>query len=734
MPTPGYLIGFTLSPVQAFIREARKAQDIWSGSLLLSHLAQAALARLDGAGCERISPAAVTFDPARPSVTNEGVVFAADRSTADAVHLAERAAEAVRSRWRDLAARTRACITGDHLLFRSDELARWDEQIAAQFTVAWAVEPAADRDNPEAAGALRRLRRLLTAAKRTRAVAPYTGDSRPKCTLCGAWEQMGPEGASVRDDNRFWENTLRERLACLPHGNEVRWVVTARLEGGGRERLCAVCLTKRLGPTLVLGPEVGFRNHDDPAYEGRFPSTTAVAWVEAKANLLSQARAWPDSYVPVLEQYVRAVGRYCEAADLPRGRHVLTCYDPIINELPNNLQVPARRFLELDGSWLAAGEREREDERGFVEDIAALDAARRELQEQRGELHRLTRDARPRVGIGRMPPVALLRADADRMGRLSAEVVAEGGLGAASRLSATLGQHALPAAVNAVEQDCRGKVVFAGGDELIALLPAARALAAAARVSRAYEQAGQECGFPQLTCSVAVVLVHPHSPLRIAINALTDLLDEAKEYRRDESWAGGTSDRSRRSLGLAVIPGSGNVKRGVIGLHVPHFRGTEIASRPVIDEVLLPLVEAIALDPEDGVAVSPKLFREWVELFEGFDAARLEELLPDGDSEGIALAEFRRLARRHTFVRAERGQAVLSDELRATLQTRLGETFSLVPDELRQALAADLTDRMRSLLLSGSYDRDNNARRAPAWDNLRGLLLAVVTLGTREIL
>ena len=47
-------------------------------------------------------------------------------------------------------------------------------------------------------------------------------------------------------------------------------------------------------------------------------------------------------------------------------------------------------------------------------------------------------------------------------------------------------------------------------------------------------------------------------------------------------------------------------------------------------------------------------------------------------------------------------------------------------------LTSSLTDRMWSLLLSGSWG-ERDAERAAAWPSLRGLLLGVTALGTREV-
>src|SRR4051812_31720600 len=81
-----HLLAFAITPVQRFIREARKAQDLWSGSLLLSHMALAALKHLRAGDPDRpemvlISPSPDALDAPtpeeriRPRVTNEAVAL-----------------------------------------------------------------------------------------------------------------------------------------------------------------------------------------------------------------------------------------------------------------------------------------------------------------------------------------------------------------------------------------------------------------------------------------------------------------------------------------------------------------------------------------------------------------------------------------------------------------------------------------------------------------------------------
>lgn len=672
MASSDWLAGFVLAPVQSFIEESRKAQDFWSSSLLLSDIVEAGLNAFETSGAQRISPARVdekVRDPARPSVTNEGIFLLEKRTAEDAVKLAREAADRVLTRWKGIADEVkRQLLEAD--LFRENELALWDEQVQVTFNVAWAVEPS----DANVAESLRRLRRLLASAKRVRAVHPYLGDGRAKCTLSGDYEFMGPQ-----DDftgRHFWSKVIPERLKRLTPREGLRWAITARLEGDGRERLCAVSLIRRLAPLLVLRKDrdLGGDPGKDESSPLRFPSTTAIAWMETKRLLVEAAQRDPKSFIRPLEEFVGAVEAYCDASELPQGRHVLPCHESLVENCSGALQTAVSKFLRLDGSWL--GENERDQPRGFGREPGEPRTELRALREARTALARLA----PQVGIGRTPPLALIRADGDRLGKLSSEMARREHLRGLEKLSEALGSRVMPACIQAIEKDCFGKVIFAGGDEFIAMVPAAWALKAAGTIDRAFYRACDE-----LTCSVAVLLVAPSSPLRAAIGEVTDLLEDAKNHRRPGHPEG------RHALGLEIIPGSGNVKRGVIGLRVPE-RGDPNKQLHAIDDLLMPLSEALA---RAAPAVSPKLYREWLEEFDFPDAIeRADAVDPE-----IALAEFTRLAQRHVAEHPEKA-----------------------------ALTGQLTECLERLLRSG-HEKSSLA----CWTDLRGLLLAVTSLGTREI-
>lgn len=759
---PGtFLIALTVSPVQRFIREARKAQDLWSSSLLLSHMAVRMARELDTRGARVIlphpgfDPGREPTEPHRPRVTNEVMaLFHGGEEVASTV--AAEAARETRDWWvNDVAGQTKRCLL-DANLFREEELRLWDEQVRAQFRIVWATAPLPNETDPSAAAqAFEQLQVLLAGAKQCRTVDRYLGDYRPKCTLCGQWEQMGPafpqaDARAVPVSLQFWREIFSARLDTIRHDR--RWceparAVTARIESDGRERLCAVCLTKRLAPVLVLAPKYGW-DAEDVHSPLRFPSTTVMAWADQKERL---ARAISTGLAAPLQELRRAAEAVKSATGLPLGRHWFHWYDRLTEIAPDEVRTSLRGFLELDGSWLSMQDREEAVRSGRPRRPSA-GAAWDRLKEAHKGLKKVV-EARQIEGVNlnRTPPLVLLRADADRLGKRLSSEIAQGHLGRAEELSKVLATKALKRAVDQVEGPCRGKVIFAGGDELLAMLPAIHALRAAEEVALAYSDEAAKAGFPGLTCSVATAVIHAHQPLRLAIEELNHLLERTKGLRRPAPWLPDrTEPLDRHAFGLAIIPGSGNVKRGSIGLELPVFSedgGPPTGTCRAVGDVLLPLAEILALPEVAGVRVSPKLFREWIETFEvrspSFDRGPVafpDEFLPDGDVEGMALAEFGRLANRHVEVVREfrRGWSsgnilVGSLPIDEWFRALLGATPPDDADEMRRQIVTALKWRLRSLLLSGSVRDGARCERGAAWENVSGLLLAVTSLGTREI-
>lgn len=160
-PDPAFLL-FTIGPVQAFISAARRTQDLWAGSYLLSYLNWQAIQVI----AEEIGPDAVIFpnligqplcdrwlhlkdknlasmpngeDLILPSLPNR---FLAIVPASQGKELAEKAAKAVKKTWYEI---SNAVRTDLESLFPNGQKPQWQEtwkrQIESTFDTYWQVYP-----------------------------------------------------------------------------------------------------------------------------------------------------------------------------------------------------------------------------------------------------------------------------------------------------------------------------------------------------------------------------------------------------------------------------------------------------------------------------------------------------------------------------------------------------------------------------------------------------------------
>lgn len=146
---------------------------------------------------------------------------------------------------------------------------------------------------------------------------------------------------------------------------------------------------------------------------------------------------------------------------------------------------------------------------------------------------------------GLTPYLAVLAQDADRMGERFGTFPDETDpAGWQRKLSEALARVAR-AQVSEIQSVHLGRVVYAGGDDLLALIPASRALAAARAANELFasDQALNELA-DRPSASSAIVFFHASWPLQSAIAASHELLKEAKE-------------RARPGLGVTVLSRGG---------------------------------------------------------------------------------------------------------------------------------------------------------------------------------
>ncbi len=238
----GYLI-FSIGPVQDFIAKARKAQDFYNGSFLLSYLSSVAWDKLQ----ESLTPVYPKENPKGKGASIPNVMlFEADKK--DAESEATRAERAV----------MQECNRIKNEIFQSPAvLEKAEEQLANFPEIYWAWGKEKDE-----------VQRFHAAAKRARIFSQIERDRRSqKCSTCG---QMEAIFYRKKKGERKTPRLLSPEAEVFEYDDQS---IPLKFLSPG-EALCAVCFEKRLLERANL-----------PNFKKEFPSTAEIALMNVeKAN------------------------------------------------------------------------------------------------------------------------------------------------------------------------------------------------------------------------------------------------------------------------------------------------------------------------------------------------------------------------------------------------------------------------------------------------------------------
>ncbi|QQP92191.1 type III-B CRISPR-associated protein Cas10/Cmr2 [Skermanella sp. TT6] len=554
------LLSVVLGPVQSMIAAARSLRDLWTGSTLLSWLAFRAMEPV----LVRHGPTALIFPVLRGNPLMDrwlGVPEAAGAAMvaglphrflasipwggdgAEAVELARECEAAARAALREMADLVRqvidAKIGGDFPGWDR----RWDRQIDAMLDIRAVVVPdTADDDRlarllgaagqqdlwpgrqairqllaalpEEACKSLREgeasawqarvelVGRVLEAARSVRPVQAGGGEEAAgsrhpaKCTLLGTWERMGPDD---RDGNEAFWRAVAEKVR----------IDGVRLRRG--ERFCAPSLVKRFVMPAGLARRLGI---DRPSM--RFPDTATVA---AREWLGRTELPWQDGSAGWSGQW------------LHRRRPVADPGDGDDDDL-----VPPAIWQQIKA------ERDRPDNPVPTYYAVVL---------MDGDNMGDWLSGRKAPALGEILP-AFLCDGLDDEARKALEIRSPVGPQWQAALSEALAGFSGHIAPHVVKDEA-GTLVYAGGDDVLAFLPARRALACAKRLRDAFggaltdgNAARHEGWFrlpddrcdrltlgPRASLSAGIVLAHHKEDLRAVLAAARQAEKAAKSAGRN---------------------------------------------------------------------------------------------------------------------------------------------------------------------------------------------------------
>lgn len=444
-----YLVTLSLGPVQSLIGAARRTRDLWCGSWLLSEAARAAARVLHQRqpGC-LIFPCPEAPDTDLKPQDKPGDAANVANILRAEVHVPDAAAARALCEEAKAAAASRLTALGDSARREMEGMGRpvreevWQAQIGdvLEGFAAWAsITAGGDSDAGDGyREASRRLGGVLAARKATRdfrACKPLSAEGLPKSSLDGALETVLPE----------WPATDRARRKL-------------RLSKG--EHLDALGVMKRLA--------------GDPDQFTAYSRVAADPWIEQLTPQQQQRLCAVYEPLVDLELATRTTGNAGIYAALPFDAQMLYAFrlDNARSEARDEPE--ARRALsELRECMKQIS---RENTSSIPDSSGAGPGAPGVEQTSRKK----TRPGRM-AGIP-VPYAAILKADGDRMGEfLSRADHAD----RARAISQAL--HGFASGVPGIVREHRGHAIYAGGDDVLALVPLAQALDCSRKLAEAFQ-------------------------------------------------------------------------------------------------------------------------------------------------------------------------------------------------------------------------------------------------------
>lgn len=528
-----HILHFSLGPVQGFIGSARRTRDLWAGSFLLSWLTAQAMVVVPGwrksvlfpqvAGDDLVNAVDATLRSVEP-VDAPKIATVPNRFKAEVPEEfnPKRCEEAIGAAWQKLAGKVWEEFLPqlDKRLKRPNGGPRtneiWEDQVANFWEVSWVKGPDDGTDGE-----------WLDQRKTWRNYRPIDetigGDH---CTLMGDWQEIS---AYVRardraDQDTFWSEFRNCEFKDNIGDKNGKKLLLDIVEG---ERLCAIALIKRLFPRLPKETREEVFGWD-PCGDGggNWPSTghiAAVHWVEKAMSLDAEAcqvyaEHVHESYAArhFAEQGSRIPCVRAAAPSKGVSGHWFGALDANFyfrNDLLNERAMPIwsrdnDKQIELKARNAFLGQR--------------YDVMLKKLREANKKLKA------PDPVFGEPAGYfALLRMDGDDVGKLLDTLGAD-------KVSPALA--AFSKDVPRLVENNNGVLVYAGGDDLLALFPIEDALTAALDLRRAYLRAWPRN--QEQTVSAGLVFADHHEPFRAVVEESRRLLEDvAKDGNGRDSIA-----------------------------------------------------------------------------------------------------------------------------------------------------------------------------------------------------
>ncbi|GEM_PF-1702850 len=741
LPEPAFL-KFSIGPIQSFIATARRTEDHWMGSFLLSYLiSQGIAAIIDEEGPEHIIFPYVKGQPlvdyylknkysiepfhenkytdrerAIPTLSN--IIFAVVPHKR-AKNIAKCMKNRILECWKEIGYHIRKSVPQ----FQDSTIEKvWDSQIDAllevySVTYKWPSPPEALESikaleesyqiiysgNPEkpegkfhnVGSYWKSMYKITDSAfnsrKSLRSFSQLNAsDELTKCSMCGEREALHPSAISKTSElTKFWK--------------EVASNSNFKIDSAGRDKLCAVCFVKRMAGERYFKENV-FDSEKDII---NYPSTSTIAALPYKLILIEKSKK--------IQQIFHWVKQYNE---LMKSLSFQKTFNwNLISHIPTQVLYKFypdkdsdecrvfKEFLSFDGQWIY--------EENFTKKALVNNGILDDIQYNSNKsiisdiisaikgLEKISSDKPSKY-------YAVLAMDGDKMGTwisgthkswpLLEEVVhsrMESAMDEATRkkkrplspsihsfISKALNQFSLRLVKRIVESEYPGKLIYAGGDDVLAFIPLEYALQVAEKIRFTFSgnldenqkidltktkgyivfnENGKKTIYPTLgnkaAMSAGIVIAHKSHDLQ-------DVLTQARNAEKEAKV-----EYDRNALVVRIIRGSGGISNTGLKWEVDQKRSGLLISS---------LIKCIAREEkEEGLSMS--FFGALVN-----DFLRLNDKDPE-----LIKALIKRQVTRNLFVRKKEGES------KEELQKRRKELLLKTVDELSDLLIENAAKKSR---------------------------------------
>ncbi len=474
MSQDSFLI-ITIGPIQGFIASARRSHDLWFGSYLLSEMSAVIANKIkdEVGGNALIFPGSKQIRP-EDGISNKIVALVPTKRVEELATKCKKAiTEKLEAKMKQLFddLKKQNVSQDGKTLFDYIEAKHALEQIKDLIEYYWVAVPCNSRDGEGYIRARERAEELLMARKNLRTWGPVTwGSEKPKSSLDGEresvikeelYEQIGKTKQKISE----WQ---RQKIQIM-------------LGISSQERLCGIGLLKRMGSRDGNNQKVM-----------NFPSTSHIAAIPLKKDI--------DQ-----EQGKKAFTEFIERLKNITYPNFLTNFK--LN--PKRQGFLTEKNENYDGSLFYEGRLF--SQLDFEAIIGNDNFSKKELAEKKKKVKEDIRDALKsffkKLGKRPLSYYALLLADGDKMGVL---IDHQKSFNQHKKLSQKLNDFSDN--VKKIIKKYDGHLIYAGGDDVLALLPLTTAVACARNLSTefydqlkqfAFEEDGSQFN-PSLSVGIAI--------------------------------------------------------------------------------------------------------------------------------------------------------------------------------------------------------------------------------------